>query len=515
VCACECADAPHERREVAGRAQPVELGVGAERAREGGADGGALGGEIGGGDRGDGLERRALEQRQQPALRDRLRAAGEQLGVGPLHGQGPARAWGPRIGHPGCLYQRAPTPAPADGQNGRVPTRLLSIASARAEVVSSCGPLPAEPVALEDAAGRVLAADLRAAADVPRFDNSAMDGFAVRSDASSGALLVVDESRAGAPASRAVGPGEAIRISTGAAMPAGADAVAPVEQAREADGRVTLTSEVAPGRHVRRAGEDLRAGGVALHAGTRLGAGALSVAVGAGAGTLPCARRPRVAILCTGDELRPPGSPLGPGQIHNSNSPMLAALTRAEGAAVLAAEVVRDDREATEAALATALDAADVLVISGGVSVGPHDHVKPALEALGVAQRFWRIDLQPGKPTWFGTRGEQLVFGLPGNPVSSFVTFALFARPALRALQGAQPLPPREQALLDEDVPRRGRTQALRVRLGAADGTLRATPSGAQGSHVTASLVAADALAFVEPGEGVAAAGERIDVERL
>lgn len=396
-----------------------------------------------------------------------------------------------------------------------MPNDLLSIEAARAEVASRCAPLATEPVSIEDAAGRVLAADLVAAADVPDFDNSAMDGFAVRSDASSGQLWIVDESRAGRPASRTLAAGEAIRISTGAAMPAGADAVAPVEQAQESGDRVTLTTTVVPGQHVRRAGENLRAGSVVLSAGTILGAGALSVAVGAGAGSLSCARRPRVAILSTGDELRPPGSPLGPGEIHNSNAVMLAALAAQEGAEVVAAGAVGDTRAATEAALATALDGADVVVVSGGVSVGPHDHVKPALEALGVTERFWRVDLQPGKPTWFGTRGAQLVFGLPGNPVSSFVTCVLFARPALRALQGADPLAPRERATLGEDVPRRGRTQALRVRLDARDGTLRATPTGSQGSHVTASLAAADALAFVEAGDGVAAAGTQVPVERL
>jgi molybdopterin molybdotransferase len=396
-----------------------------------------------------------------------------------------------------------------------VPTALLSIEAARAEVVSSCAPLAAEPVPVEDAGGRVLAADVRAAADVPRFDNSAMDGFAVRSDASSGQLRIVDESRAGRPASRALAAGEAMRISTGAAMPAGADAVVPVEQATVTGDLMTATAAVAPGRHVRRAGEDLRAGSVVLRRGIVLGAGALSVAVGAGAGSLSCARRPRVAILCTGDELRPPGSPLGPGEIHNSNAPMLAALARQAGAEVVAATAVADTPAATEAALAAALGDADVLAISGGVSVGPHDHVKPALDALGVEQRFWRVDLQPGKPMWFGTRGAQLVFGLPGNPVSSFVTFALFARPALRALQGAEPLPPRECGTLAADVQRRARTQALRVRLDARDGTLRATPTGAQGSHVTASLAAADALAFVDAGDDVAPAGTQVAVERL
>ena len=298
-------------------------------------------------------------------------------------------------------------------------------------------------------------------------------------------------------------------------MPAGADAVAPVEDVREADGSVTLTTPVAPGRHVRRAGEDLRVGAVVLRAGTRLGAGALGVAAGAGAAALPCARRPRVAILCTGDELRPPGarsararsttqtrrrSPRSRARRAPRSSPRWRCATTARRPRT---------RSPTRSRRPTSL------AISGGVSVGPHDHVKPALEALGVEQRFWRVDLQPGKPTWFGARGAQLVFGLPGNPVSSFVTFVLFARPALRALQGMDPMPPRAQALLTAEVPRRARTQALRVRLDATDGTLRATPSGAQGSHVTSSLAAANALAFVAAGEGVAAAGARVPVERL
>lgn len=396
-----------------------------------------------------------------------------------------------------------------------MPAALLSIEAAREAVLSSCAALPAEPVAIGDAAGRVLGEDLRALADVPGFDNSAMDGFAVRSDASSGPLRIVGESRAGVPAAASLGAGEAIRISTGAAMPGGADAVVPVERADEAGDVVTATAPVAPGQHVRRAGEDLRAGSVVLPAGTLLGAGTLAVAVNAGAAAVACARRPRVWILCTGDELREPGAPLGPGEIHNSNAPMLAALARGDGAEVLGARAVRDTRAATEQALTAALAEADVVVLSGGVSVGPHDHVKPALAVLGVEQRFWRVDLQPGKPTWFGARGEQLVLGLPGNPVSSFVTFALFARPALRALQGAPPLPAREQATLTVDVRRRGRTQALRVQLDARDGALEATPTGAQGSHVTASLAAADGLAFVAGGDGVASAGERVPVERL
>jgi molybdopterin molybdotransferase len=395
---------------------------------------------------------------------------------------------------------------------------LLTISAAREAVLAAVRPVPAEPVPVGIAADRVLAQDVRAACDAPPFDNSAMDGFAVVAAASSGPLRIIGEARAGRPAAVPLTAGEAIRISTGAPLPAGADAVVPIEQARLDGDRISATAPVAPGRHVRRAGEDLRAGAVVLRAGTRLGPGELTVAIAAGASELRCARRPRVAIVCTGDELRAAGAELAPGEIHNSNAPMLAALAARAGAAPEPlVRTVPDDPHATREALDAALAQADLVVVSGGVSVGPHDHVKPALAALGVEQRFWGLDLRPGHPTWFGARGDALVLGLPGNPVSSFVTFTLFARPALLALQGASaPLPPREAALLADDVRRRPREQALRVRLAPGeDGIARATPTGPQGSHVTASLAGADALAFVAAGEGAAAAGERVPVERL
>ncbi len=394
-----------------------------------------------------------------------------------------------------------------------MPAGSTSISAAREQVLAACAPLPSEPVPVGDALGRVLAADVAATADVPRFVNSAMDGYAVMAGPSSRTLRIAGEARAGAPAEMALSANEAIRISTGAALPDGADAVVRVEDTTEADGAVTLTAAVAPGENVRRAGEDMRAGTVVLRAGARLGPAELGVAVGAGTGELDCARRPRVAVLCTGDELRPPGTPLGPGEIHNSNAVMLGALAIGAGADVVETRTVGDDRAGTEAAFAAALEQADVVIASGGVSVGPHDHVKAALAALGVEERFWRVDLQPGRPTWFGARGGRLVFGLPGNPVSSFVTFTLFARPALLALQGAVPLPVRAEAALTVDVPRRGREQVLRVRLEQRDGLLHATPNGPQGSHVSSSLAGADALAFVPAGDGAAAAGERVAVE--
>jgi len=393
----------------------------------------------------------------------------------------------------------------------------LKISEARERVLAAVSPLPSEPVALANALDRVLAAELAATTDVPHFDNSAMDGFAVAPGPSRRLLRIAGESRAGLPATAPLGPGEAIRISTGAALPLGAGAVVRVEDVVENDGRIVLEVPVAPGENVRRAGEDLRAGTVVLRRGTTLGPAELAVAVGAGVAKVDVARRPRVAVLCTGDELREPGVPLGPGEIHNSNQIVLAALARKAGAEVVEARAVPDDRDSTERAFADALQRADVVIASGGVSVGPHDHVKPALAELGVEESFWRVLLQPGGPTWFGTRGSQLVFGLPGNPVSSHVTFVLFARPALLALQGVkQPLPPRGDATLSEPIVRRDRRErAIPVRLEGTDTGFRAVPLGLQGSHITSSLSGAAALAFVPPGEGAIDAGGHVEVEPL
>jgi molybdopterin molybdotransferase len=393
---------------------------------------------------------------------------------------------------------------------------LMSVERAREIVLAATTPLPVETAALGDAFGRVLARDVTAVSDVPPFHNSAMDGFAVNAGAQGRTLTIVGEARAGAPAGVTLEPGQAIRISTGARLPDGADAVAPIERVHETEATVTLLDGTAPGQNVRRAGEDMRAGHVVLSAGERLGAAQLAVAATAGRAELDCARRPRLALVATGDELVDPGEPLGPGQIYDSNAVALTALARLGGAVVGASARVGDDAQATEAALEAALVGADVVVISGGVSVGPHDHVKPALHRLGAEQRFWRVALRPGKPTWFGTRERTLIFGLPGNPVSAFVTFVLFVRPALAALQGADPLATRNSALLTAAVPRNpGRDEAVRVSLEHADGTLRARPTGPQGSHVVTSLLGADALAIVPAGDGEVAAGTPVPVELL
>src|SRR6185437_13408913 len=226
----------------------------------------------------------------------------------------------------------------------------------------------------------------------------------------------------------------------------------------------------------------------------------IGAAVAAGLGELSVSRRPTVQVLSTGDELRAPGEPLGPGEIHNSNAPMLTGLARRAGAVTAPALRLPDTRDATTEGIGQALARSDVVIISGGVSVGPHDHVKPALDALGVQEVFWSVALQPGKPTWFGVpaAGRPIVFGLPGNPVSAVVTFSLFVAPALAALQGGpSPEPPQRAAVLGVDVARNPRReQMIRVRLADENGTVRAYPNGAQGSHILTSLLGADALAL-------------------
>ena len=389
---------------------------------------------------------------------------------------------------------------------------LISIDEARQRVLAEARPLTVESIA--PSLSRVLAEPAVAEEDLPPFDASAMDGFAV-ADGNPATLRIEGESRAGAPSSARLTPGSACRISTGAVVPEGTHAVVPVEATEERDGEVTVPGSEA-GANVRRAGEDVRAGETVIAAGTELGPPEIAVLASLGKPSVACVRVPRVAIVVTGDELVEPGAELAPGQIRNSNLHALVAQTERAGATASLREHVGDDFEQTRDALALALDSADVVCVSGGVSVGPHDHVKPALAELGVTERFWGVRLQPGKPTWFGVRDGTLVFGLPGNPVSAMVTFHLFARPAIRALQGADPGILTGVARLGEPLRRNPkRDQMVRVRLDQDDDGWVARPTKAQMSHVLTSMLGADALACVPAGDGDVEAGDRIDIELL
>ena len=384
-------------------------------------------------------------------------------------------------------------------------SELLSVAEALEAILARARPLPAERVPLGEARGRVLADPARAAVDLPPFASSAMDGFAVRSGDTPGRLPVVFRIAAGRPAPRPLVAEEAMAIATGGVVPEGADAVIPVEYvADHGNDTIEIAEPVAPGAHIRPRGGDLAAGDVVVEAGTRLGPAQLGALAAAGVPHVQCSRRPRAAVVTTGTELRPPGEPLGPGQIYEANGLILTAQLEEAGTVVSTSEAVADDEDAHRSALECGL-AADVLVTSGGVSVGPHDLVRRVEADLGVEEVFWRVAVKPGKPLAFGVRGDTLVFGLPGNPVSALVGFELFVRPAVRALQGiADPRPRfragrlavavRRNAARDELVRARTRTDR--------DGVVVLEPLQGQESHMIARAAGADALALVPRGEG-------------
>jgi molybdopterin molybdotransferase len=392
-------------------------------------------------------------------------------------------------------------------------SRPLFMDDARAQLLARLSPLPSETLALTSAlTGRVVARDVRAAHDLPPFDNSAMDGFAVRAQDAGEELPVAGGSFAGDDPAR-LEPHTAMTVATGAPLPPGADAVVPIERAQVDGDRVAFTGPVAAGDHVRRRGTDVPTGAVVVAAGSLLRPLALAAIATGGVGELVCHRRPRVCVVVTGDELVAPGEPLRHGQIHESNSILIAARCEQAGAEIVSVERVRDDAGATREALARALEAADVVVTSGGVSVGVRDHVKPALTALGVEQLFWRIAVQPGRPTWCGLRDGRVVVGLPGNPLSVMVGLELLLVPALRRLAGAaDPGPPIFRLPLTEPLRRDADRQRVRpVRLTRQG----AEPLGADLSHQLGRAAIADALALVPTGSGELAAGTQVDLVDL
>jgi len=399
---------------------------------------------------------------------------------------------------------------------------LMPVADALSAVLAGADPLPEEMVALDEAHRRVLARDVAALRTQPPQAMSAMDGYAVRSaDASHVAarLKVIGEVAAGRPFERAVGVCEAVRIFTGGVIPDGADAVIIQEDTvTEGDG-ITITEAAIPGRHIRLAGVDFRQGDVLLAAGSRLTDRDLSLAAGMNYPHLPVRRRPRVAILATGDELVMPGETPGPGQIVYSNGYALRALARDEGAETIDLGIAADTLEATTDGIRRARDlGADILVTTGGASVGDHDLVKRSLEAEGVAMAFWRIAMRPGKPMMHGRLGAMRVIGLPGNPVSSYVCGFLFLVPLIRQLSGRSFVHHlRETALLGRDVTANDqREDYLRARLEVRDDrALIATPVGHQDSSLLGNLAAARALVIRPPFAPAAAAGSACDILRL
>ena len=368
--------------------------------------------------------------------------------------------------------------------------------------------LPAEPVPLEELAGRILAVEVRARVDHPSFTNSQMDGYGVRAaDAADGTpQRLVGESRAGAPFDGEVGAGEAVLISTGAELPPGVDAILRKEDAEEADGAVTALDPPAPGLFVRVAGEDVRRGDVLLEAGHAVAPHEVGVVAAAGHAEVACWRRPRVAIVGSGDEVVAPGGILRSGQVFDSNRPGVAAQARAAGAEIVSSTLVRDDREATIAAVRNALDDAepppDVMITIGGISVGPHDHLRPALEEAGVVEILFGVRIRPGSPLWLGRRGDQIVLGLPGNPVSAAVCFHAFGRPLLGRADSWDRLMPLS-AEYAKDTPR---TELIRCR--EEGGAL--TPLPRQGSHAVTSLAGATHLAVIPAEAERVPAGQQV-----
>jgi molybdopterin molybdotransferase len=390
----------------------------------------------------------------------------------------------------------------------RAVTDPVTVAEALAQVLSRARPLAGEPVPVEEAPWRVLAEDARAAVDLPRFPSSAMDGYALRAADTPGTLRVVARIAAGSPAPRSLADGEAMGISTGGVVPEGADAVVPIELVTELDDAVLVPDAVASGANVRRLGGDVRAGAAVVPAGTTLSPPRIAALAAAGVSHPRCGARPRVSIVTTGSELRPPGETLADGEIYESNGVMLAAVFRSAGAEVGLRETVSDDPAAHRAALERGLEA-DVLVTSGGVSVGPHDLVRGTLADLGAEEVFWRVAMRPGKPISFATRGATLVFGLPGNPVSSFVGALLFVVPALRALQGAlDPAPRFDVGSLGAPARRNPhRDDFQRARAEASETGTVLVPIEGQDSHMIVRAAAADAIVHVPRGEGELPAG--------
>jgi molybdopterin molybdotransferase len=392
---------------------------------------------------------------------------------------------------------------------------MISVEEAQERVLAEIATVGTERVAFTDALGRILREDIIATSDVPQADNTAMDGYALRADDIANPparLRVIEDLPAGNVATKTVEKGTAIRIMTGALIPDGADTVAHVEITDAGSDFVTVKQSLKRGTNLRKKGEDMRAGDVVLAAGTFIGAAEIGVLASVQRSVVRVGRRPTVAIISTGDEIVDVDEQRTLGKVVNSNSYSLAALAREAGAIPRMMGIVRDTREATIAAIESALEC-DFIISSGGVSVGAYDFVKDALDALGADTKFWQIAMKPGKPVVLSRLRDRVYFGLPGNPVSCMVSFLLFIAPALRKAMGQKSgiLPPSVKTRLMGPLKSRGdRRNYLRVRVVARDGELLAYPMIAQGSGVSTSMVQANGFAIVDTGVTSVNAGDTI-----
>jgi len=390
---------------------------------------------------------------------------------------------------------------------------------ARMLILEKVSLLPTESVSLPDAVGRVLAEEVLAPCDLPRWDNSAMDGFAVRSEDCEKAEPLLIEGyipAGGTPSGIRVGPGKAVRIMTGAPTPDGCDTIVPIEEIEEQDGQILIKGRVKQGDHIRVRGEDVQQDEIVITAGSILRPAEINMLAAFGFREVSVYRRPKVAILSTGDELVEPGEPLGPGQIVNSNAYSLAAAVKEAGGEPLLLGIARDTHASLAEKLTDGLQA-DVLITTAGVSMGDRDLVCEVLRDMGVERLFWKVDIKPGRPTAFGLKDGKPVFSLPGNPVSAMVTFEEFVRPALLKMMGhARVIRPYVKAILQEtETKRPGRVQFLRVRVVDNGEQLTASSSGDQNTGILRTMVRANGIAVLPADRDRVEAGEEVDVHLI
>ncbi|MEE9163089.1 MAG: gephyrin-like molybdotransferase Glp, partial [Candidatus Neomarinimicrobiota bacterium] len=399
----------------------------------------------------------------------------------------------------------------------------ISVQEAHDRIRSALLPPLAETVPLTAAGGRVLAGDVAATMPQPRFTNSAMDGFALRAadtaDAAPASPAMIEVSggvSAGDDADLAVSAGQCVRIMTGAQLPVGTDTVVKVEDTDGFDAEtVRVPSPVPPGQHVRREGEDVRRGQRLITAGTSLNPGELGLLATHGFHQVEVYRRPGLALLATGNELVEPGAPLAPGQVYNSNVPVLARLATLAGAHLVMSSTLGDDPAALAKWLGEAIESCQLVVTSAGVSMGRSDHVRSTLQDVGFQEDFWRVAQKPGMPLLFGRAGQALVFGLPGNPVSAFVCFMEYVAPALAALQGQAPAPKLPATLAAPFPAEPEKHRFLFGRVGLDDGRLLAVPSGKLGSHMLSGVLGANCILEAPPAPGPLPVGAPVSINLL